>query len=135
MMRKLTADEMDRCIRRSTIVNFSWGLEVCTIENEVSIWFNGSETTMSLGNACKLAMLAAAQLDVFVMQVDDLECYWGVQPDKAFWIQNKGPISVELDNCEADEFAAALRMAVASLSHSATTIRNRTDDNLRSVFG
>lgn len=131
----LTPDEMDRMLRRSTIVNFSWGLEVCTIENEVAIWFNGSETAMSLDSACKLADVASAQSDVSVMQVDDLECYWGVQPDIAFWIQNKGPISVELDNCEADEFAAALRMAVASLSYSATTIRNRTDDNLRSVFG
>ena len=82
-----------------------------------------------------MADVASAQSDVSVMQVDALECYWGVQPDIAFWIQNKGPISVELDNCEADEFAAALRMAVASLSYSATTIRNRTDDNLRSVFG
>lgn len=129
-MRIMTPDEMDRMLRRSVMKRFLWG-EVHTVDGEIVVCIRGNETTVSATDACRLA--DAAERVSCGCSVGELECGW-VEPTRAIFLIKNGGQVVELIECSANEFAAALRTAVASLSQS-SGVRNRTDDNLRSVFG
>ena len=137
MIRKMTAEEMDRTLRRSVMEQFLWG-EVHTIDGEIVICIRGKETTISANDACRLAKVASGELRC--CSANQLECGWNTNtwcepPYAGFWIlDGLHSVSIEVRECEASQFVAALRAAVSSLQ-SQSSAKNRTDDNLRSVFG
>ena len=128
-MRIMTPDEMDRSLRRSVIGQFLRG-EVHTIEGEIVVCFYGKETTMSATEACLVADAAERVFCGWIVG-GVLECRW-IEPNREIFLIKDGNQIIELNECAANEFAAALRGAVGSLSQPTN---NRTDDNLRSVFG
>ena len=132
MLRKMTADEMDSTFRRSVMKQFIWG-EVHTIDGEIVVCIRGNETTVSATEACLVADAAEREFRScsIVHDTGGLKCRW-VEPNRDMFLIESGNQVVELNECAANEFAAALREAAGSLSQPT---KNRTDDNLRSVFG
>lgn len=137
----MTLDELNT-IERSVIKRFSWG-EVYTIEGDITLSvFSGSssssyidEINMSVAEARRIAKVASPSSFSYTSRTrrHDFACHWLFVADEfALELISKNT-SVRLSEQGAKELAAALRGAAVRCCNQPT--KNRTDDNLRSVFG